>query len=95
MAAGPPLDTSTMASTLESSHHGLTYGRREYNKRVRSDGPYADNLDVDVLIVGGGFTGTYMLYLMRKEGYNTVLYDAGTQFGGMKFGGAWHSNAYP
>jgi len=27
---------------------------REYSKRTRTDGPYADDLDIDVLIVGAG-----------------------------------------
>lgn len=30
---------------------------REYSKRTRTDGPYADNLELDVLIVGAGFGG--------------------------------------
>jgi NADPH-dependent 2,4-dienoyl-CoA reductase/sulfur reductase-like enzyme len=62
----------------------------EYAERTRTDGPYADNLDVDVLIVGAGFGGTYLLYEMRKAGFNTVLYEAGTSFGG-----TWRWNVYP
>lgn len=27
----------------------------EYGKRRRTDGPYADNLEVDALVVGAGF----------------------------------------
>ena len=54
----------------------------QYGRRRATDGPYADNLDLDVLIVGAGFSGTMLLYEMRKAGYNTVLYDAGTSFGG-------------
>jgi ribulose 1,5-bisphosphate synthetase/thiazole synthase len=54
----------------------------QYARRRRTDGPYADNLDLDVLVVGAGFSGTYLLYEMRKQGYNTVLYDAGLGFGG-------------
>ena len=54
----------------------------EYANRRRTDGPYADNLDLDVLVVGAGFSGTYLLYEMRKAGYKTVLYDAGLGFGG-------------
>lgn len=27
----------------------------EYGKRRRTDGPYKDNLEVDALVVGGGF----------------------------------------
>jgi cation diffusion facilitator CzcD-associated flavoprotein CzcO len=56
----------------------------------KGEGPYADNLDLDVLIVGAGFGGTYLLYEMRKNGFNTVLYDAGTSFGG-----TWRWNIYP
>lgn len=62
----------------------------QYGRRLREDGPYADNLDIDVLIVGAGFGGTYCLYEMRKAGYSTVVYDAGTSFGG-----TWRWNVYP
>ena len=62
----------------------------EYAERKRTDGPYADDLDVDVLIVGAGFGGAYMLYEMRKAGFKTVLYEAGTSFGG-----TWRWNVYP
>ncbi|KAH8731616.1 cyclohexanone monooxygenase [Phaeosphaeriaceae sp. PMI808] len=62
----------------------------EYAQRRRQDGPYTDNLDIDILIVGGGFGGIYMLYEMRKAGFNTVIYEAGTSFGG-----TWRFNAYP
>jgi ribulose 1,5-bisphosphate synthetase/thiazole synthase len=54
----------------------------QYARRRRTDGPYADNLDLDVLVVGAGFSGIYLLYEMRNQGYNTVLYDAGLGFGG-------------
>lgn len=54
----------------------------QYGKRRRTDGPYADNLDLDVLIVGAGFGGAYSLYEMRKQGLKAVLYDAGLGFGG-------------
>jgi ribulose 1,5-bisphosphate synthetase/thiazole synthase len=54
----------------------------QYANRRSTEGPYADNLDLDILIVGAGFGGTYLLYEMRKAGYKTVLYDAGLGFGG-------------
>jgi hypothetical protein len=63
---------------------------REYSNRKRTDGPYADNLDIDVLVVGAGFGGAYSLYEMRKQGFSTVLFDAGTSFGG-----TWRWNIYP
>ena len=48
----------------------------QYGDRLREDGPYADNLDIDVLIVGAGFGGAYCLYEMRKAGYSTVCHYA-------------------
>ncbi|KAH8798785.1 cyclohexanone monooxygenase [Hyaloscypha sp. PMI_1271] len=62
----------------------------QYARRRDTKGPYADNLDLDVLIVGAGFSGIYLLYEMRKQGYKTTLYDAGTGFGG-----TWRWNCYP
>ncbi|KAF2173626.1 hypothetical protein M409DRAFT_15904 [Zasmidium cellare ATCC 36951] len=62
----------------------------QYGKRLRSDGPYADNLDLDVLVVGAGFGGIKALYDLRNQGLNVVLYDAGTGFGG-----TWRWNCYP
>ncbi|TKA32314.1 hypothetical protein B0A54_14465 [Friedmanniomyces endolithicus] len=47
---------------------------REYGKRGRTDGPYADNLEVDALVVGGGFAGVFMFYTLRKAGLKTVIH---------------------
>lgn len=55
---------------------------RQYGRRRETEGPYADNLDIDVLVIGGGFGGVYCLYELRKLGLKTVLYDAGTGYGG-------------
>ena len=54
----------------------------QYARRRATTGPYADNLDLDVLIVGAGFSGIYLLYEMRKQGYKTVIFDAGEGYGG-------------
>jgi ribulose 1,5-bisphosphate synthetase/thiazole synthase len=54
----------------------------QYARRRRTNGPYANNLEIDVLIVGAGFGGIFMLHEMRKADYKTVLYDAGLGFGG-------------
>ena len=51
---------------------------------------YADNLDVDVLIVGAGFGGVYLLHHLRKLGFKVKIYEAGTDIGGI-----WHWNSYP
>jgi len=39
---------------------------REYSKRTRTDGPYADNLELDVLIVGAGFGGRLIGYVLSR-----------------------------
>ncbi|KAM0548400.1 hypothetical protein ACHAPJ_009884 [Fusarium lateritium] len=53
-------------------------------------GPYADNLEVDALIVGAGFAGIFMLKTLRDRGYKTVIYEAGNDTGG-----TWRWNCYP
>lgn len=63
---------------------------KEYARRRDTTGPYADDLDVDALIVGAGFGGVYMLYELRKLGLKTVIYEAGTDLGG-----TWRWNRYP
>ncbi|PNP74971.1 hypothetical protein FNYG_11695 [Fusarium nygamai] len=73
-----------------SSEHALHRDLSGYADRRRQDGPYADNLDIDILIVGGGFGGMYLLYELRKAGFNPVIYEAGSSFGG-----TWRFNAYP
>ena len=62
--------------------HPLTNGSSE---------TYAKNLEVDVLIVGAGFGGIYLLHKLRDEvGLNCKLYEAGKDLGGV-----WHWNTYP
>ena len=52
---------------------------------------YADDLETDVLIVGAGFGGIYLLHKLRDElGYNCKIYEAGKDLGGI-----WHWNCYP
>ena len=62
----------------------------QYSRRRGTTGLYADNLDIDVLIVGAGFGGIFLLYEMRKAGYKTAIYEAGTSLGGV-----WRFNGYP
>lgn len=45
---------------------------------------------VDVVIVGAGFAGLYLLYLMRERGLSTVALEAGSGVGG-----TWYWNRYP
>lgn len=52
---------------------------------------YADGLDTDVLIIGAGFGGIYLLHRLRDElGMNVKVFEAGADLGGI-----WHWNCYP
>lgn len=73
----------------ELSNPKLRTHLHEYGRRQRTDGPYADNLEVDALVVGGGFAGVFMFWSLRKEGLKTVMYEAGTDLGG-----TWRWNCY-
>ncbi|EFX05094.1 steroid monooxygenase [Grosmannia clavigera kw1407] len=53
-------------------------------------GPYADNLEVDALIVGAGFAGIFMLKTLRDRGLKAVIFEAGSGTGG-----TWRWNCYP
>ncbi|KAL4924544.1 flavin-containing monooxygenase [Aspergillus undulatus] len=44
----------------------------------------------DVVIIGAGFSGIYLLYNLRKLGYSCRIYESGSDLGGV-----WHWNRYP
>ncbi|KIK57513.1 hypothetical protein GYMLUDRAFT_46090 [Collybiopsis luxurians FD-317 M1] len=48
------------------------------------------NNEPDVLVVGAGFSGIYVLHHLRKLGYSVQVFEAAPQLGGV-----WHWNAYP
>uniref|UniRef100_A0A914QVE2 Flavin-containing monooxygenase n=1 Tax=Panagrolaimus davidi TaxID=227884 RepID=A0A914QVE2_9BILA len=52
--------------------------------------PYMNNLDLDILIVGAGFSGIYLLYNLRKKGYKVKVFE-----GSNGLGGTWQINRYP
>jgi cation diffusion facilitator CzcD-associated flavoprotein CzcO len=51
---------------------------------------YAKDLETDVLIVGAGFGGIYLMHKLRQQGFNCKIYEAGSNIGGI-----WHWNCYP
>lgn len=63
---------------------------KEYAHRRGTTGNYADNLEVDALIVGAGFGGVFVLHELRKLGLKTVIFEAGNDLGG-----TWRWNNYP
>ena len=44
----------------------------------------------DVLIVGAGFAGIYMLYRLREKGFSAAILETGSGIGG-----TWYWNRYP
>ena len=46
--------------------------------------------ELDVLIVGAGFSGLYQLHRLREEGFDVRLVEASDGLGGV-----WNSNRYP
>lgn len=49
-----------------------------------------DSTDVDVVVVGAGFAGLYMLHALRQAGISAQVYDAAPEIGG-----TWYWNRYP
>ncbi|RMD42631.1 hypothetical protein DV735_g2467, partial [Chaetothyriales sp. CBS 134920] len=62
----------------------------EFGKRRSTEGVYADNLEVEALIVGAGFSGVFTLWSLRNAGIKTVIFEAGNDLGG-----TWRWNCYP
>ncbi|KAL5044671.1 hypothetical protein BDW71DRAFT_96848 [Aspergillus fruticulosus] len=82
-----PPAVPTPASTPKKFSTSLT----DYStSHPTNSGPYADNLDVDALIVGAGFAGIFMLKTLRDRGLRTVIFEAGNDTGG-----TWRWNCYP
>jgi len=46
--------------------------------------------DFDVLVVGAGFAGLYMLHRLRRMGFSARVIEAGSDVGG-----TWYWNRYP
>ncbi len=46
--------------------------------------------EVDVVVVGAGFSGLYLLHRLRQQGFSAVVFDAAGEVGG-----TWYWNRYP
>jgi cation diffusion facilitator CzcD-associated flavoprotein CzcO len=46
--------------------------------------------ELDVLVVGAGFAGLYLLEHLRRLGYNVKVFETGADIGGI-----WYWNCYP
>ena len=57
---------------------------------ARSESAGAVPAAVDVVVVGAGFSGLYLLHRLRQLGLSTVVFDAAADVGG-----TWYWNRYP
>ncbi len=55
-----------------------------------SNGSDGRPADVDVVVVGAGFSGLYLLYRLRQLGFSARAFEAGADVGG-----TWYWNRYP
>lgn len=75
---------------VEMVHMRTDIGATNENFTASND-TYAQELETDVIIVGAGFGGVYLLHKLRDElGLKCKVYEAA---GGL--GGVWHWNCYP
>ena len=57
---------------------------------MTTDETDVDVMNVDVVIVGAGFAGLYLLYRLRQAGMSAIALEQGTNVGG-----TWYWNRYP
>ena len=50
----------------------------------------SNGTEVDVAVVGAGFSGLYLLHRLRKAGFSTLVLEDGGDVGG-----TWYWNRYP
>ena len=83
-ASVPSLPTSS-SKLLRKDHL-----RTKKDQTSQSGGPPPE-IETDVLVVGAGFGGVYLLSKLRDEfGYNVKCFEAGKDLGGI-----WYWNCYP
>ena len=57
---------------------------------ISGKGPAAGTEAYDVVVVGAGFAGMYMLHKLRGQGLSVRVYEQGGDVGG-----TWYWNRYP
>jgi cation diffusion facilitator CzcD-associated flavoprotein CzcO/acetyl esterase/lipase len=59
------------------------------NTKATTTSPHVE-VDVDVVVVGAGFAGMYLLHRLRESGFSTTVLEAAGDVGG-----TWYWNRYP
>ncbi len=75
-----------------TDRHGNSQQRTSAGADVdpERDGTERDGTDVDVVVVGAGFAGMYMVHRLLRSGRSVRCFDAATDVGG-----TWYWNRYP
>lgn len=84
-----------MAEVTSNGHtngytNGSPNGLDEHTSSSSNGKPHASHFSLDVVIVGAGFAGVYLLHQLRKEGFKAKIVEANHGLGGV-----WYSNSYP
>ena len=70
---------------------GRRIGVRAAERRVVSAGERdVGTMKTDVVVVGAGFAGLYMLHRLRQAGFTSRVFESGPDVGG-----TWYANRYP
>ncbi|KAK4943934.1 hypothetical protein LTR10_016650 [Elasticomyces elasticus] len=77
-------DISNVTPFTQNEHSGP----REQGLDVNGHGNESETLDM--VIVGAGFAGVYLLHQLRKRGFKAKIVEAGSDLGGI-----WYWNRYP
>lgn len=64
-----------------------THANRTNGHTNGTNGVEQDVLELDAVIIGGGFAGVYLLHRLRQNGFKVKIIEAGSAVGGIcKFG---------
>lgn len=75
-------------NTASNATNGTSNG---VNETIRLNGANSGfDHDIDVLVVGAGFAGCYLVHKLRKANFTVKIVEAGSDLGGV-----WHWNGYP
>jgi hypothetical protein len=76
-------------TTFNAMHYRTDIGAT-FESAAPDNENYAKELETDVLIVGAGFGGIYLMHKLRQQGLKCKIMEAGSDIGGI-----WHWNCYP
>jgi cation diffusion facilitator CzcD-associated flavoprotein CzcO/acetyl esterase/lipase len=87
--SGGRLAPATMSAASKGGHL-VAVGNDSVSNDSVGNGGGTPGSDVDVVVVGAGFSGLYLLHRLRQLGFSTRAFDAAADVGG-----TWYWNRYP